>query len=50
MKRRIEDAATLRREVVARDNDRNQRATKVNWRFTTTNARIKLRRLDPSIE
>ena len=50
LNRRIDDAATLRREVVAWENDRNRRATKVNWRFTTANARIKLRRLYPSIE
>ena len=50
LNRRIDDATTLRREVAAWENDRNRRATKVNWRFTTANARIKLRRLYPSIE
>ena len=50
LNRRIDDAATLRREVAAWENDRNRRATKVNWRFTAANARIKLRRLYPSIE
>ena len=50
LNRRIDDPATLRREVAAWENDRNRRATKVNWRFTTANAQIKLRRLYPSIE
>jgi len=50
LNRRIGDAATFRRELAAWEDDRNRRATKVNWRFTTANARIKLRRLYPSIE
>ena len=50
LNRRIGDATMLRREVAAWENDRNRRATKVNWRFTTANARSKLRRLYPSIE
>ncbi len=50
LSRRIDDATTLRREAAAWENDRNRRATKVNWRFTAANARIKLRRLYPSIE
>ncbi len=50
LNRRIGNATTLRREVAAWENDRNRWATKVNWRFTTANARIKLRRLYPSIE
>jgi hypothetical protein len=44
------DAATLQREVAARENDRNRRTAKVNRRFTTADARVKLRRLYPSIE
>ena len=50
LNRRLNDAATLRREVAAWENNRNQRSTKVNWRFTTADARVKLRRLYPSIE
>ena len=50
LNRRLTDAATLQREVAAWENDRNQRSTKVNWRFTTADARVKLRRLYPSIE
>lgn len=50
LNRRLNDAATLRREVASWENDRNRRATKVNWRFTTGDARVRLRRLYPSIE
>ena len=50
LNRRLNDAATLRREVAAWENDRNRRSTKVNWRFTTADARVKLRRLYPSVE
>jgi hypothetical protein len=50
LNRRLNDAATLRREAAAWENDRNRRSTKVNWRFTTADARVKLRRLYPSIE
>jgi len=47
---RIADATTLAREVAAWERDRNQQDAKVNWRFTTADARIKLRKLYPSIE
>ena len=36
-------------EVKAWQNDRNSKNNKINWRFTTKNARIKLKRLYPSI-
>lgn len=48
--RRIEDPATLKREVTANQDRRNAARTSVNWRFTTADARIKLKRLYPSIE
>jgi hypothetical protein len=50
LNRRLSDATTLQREVAVWENDRNQRSTQVNWRFTTADARVKLRRLYPSIE
>jgi hypothetical protein len=50
LSRRIEDIDTLRRETKAWENGRNQAEAKVNWQFTTADARIKLRRLYPSIE
>jgi len=46
--RRIGDKDTLISEVVAWNHDRNQRASTVNWQFTTQDARIKLKKLYPS--
>jgi DDE superfamily endonuclease len=48
--RRIETAETLRREVTAWEEPRNDRATEVQWRFTTADARIKLRHLYPTLQ
>lgn len=48
--RRIDSAEDLTREVAAWEAARNASEAKVNWRFTTENARIRLRRLYPSIE
>jgi len=45
---RIPDEPTLVRQVTAWEEDRNDNATKVNWQFTTQDARIKLRKLYPS--
>jgi hypothetical protein len=49
-KRRIPDAETLEREVEAWAEERNRLGTSVDWRFTTPDARTKLRKLYPSIE
>ena len=48
--RRIPDAATLTHEVAAWKQARNADPRPVNWRFTTPDARIKLKRLYPSIQ
>ena len=48
--RRIPDADTLIQEVTAWEQARNSDARPVNWRFTTPDARIKLKRLYPSIQ
>jgi hypothetical protein len=48
--RRIPDLGTVTREVAAWEQARNASAQGVNWRFTTPNARIKLKRLYPSIQ
>jgi hypothetical protein len=48
--RRLDNMALLKREVSAWQKERNAHAIKVNWRFTTADARIKLKRLYPSIE
>jgi hypothetical protein len=49
-KRRLPDAKTLRRETRAWCEARNQQHASVDWRFTTAEARTKLRRLYPSID
>jgi DDE superfamily endonuclease len=48
--RRIETAEALRREVTAWEEPRNDRAAEVQWRFTTADARIKLRHLYPVLQ
>jgi len=48
--RRIPDQETLRHEISAWLQRRNAEAVNVNWRFTTDDARTKLRSLNPSIE
>lgn len=47
--RRISDQETLKKEVQAWTEKRNERSTPMNWRFTTEDARIKLKRLYPTI-
>ncbi len=47
---RMEDKATVVREVAAWEADRNLRKVGIDWRFTTADARIKLKRLYPSAE
>jgi hypothetical protein len=47
--RRIPDALTLKTSVALWQTRRNQAQTTVDWRFTTADARIKLKRLYPSI-
>ncbi len=48
--RRISDQSTLRREIEAWQDRRNRDTIRVNWRFTTADARIKLKSLYPSIQ
>ena len=48
--RRIDNIDDLRREAKAWEVTRNSAGTTVNWQFTTANARVKLRRLYPSLE
>ena len=48
--RRIPDLGALRREVAAWQRARNAAAVKVDWQFTTADARVKLKRLYPTIE
>lgn len=48
--RRIPDVETLGRQVEAWAAERNRLGASVQWRFTTEDARTKLRKLYPSIE
>ncbi len=48
--RRIPDKSTLQAEIAAWQRDRNAAQATVQWQFSTSNARIKLHRLYPSIE
>ncbi len=47
---RMGNMKRLAREAVAWAEQRNAKEAKVNWRFTTIDARIKLKKLYPSIE
>ncbi len=49
LNRRIEDIEVVRKEVQAWQKFRNNKQSKVNWQFTTKNARIKLSRLYPTL-
>jgi DDE superfamily endonuclease len=48
--RRLADRATLEREVAAWQAARNRAGRGVNWRFTTEDARIKLKHLYPTTQ
>jgi len=50
LNRRIDNIETIINEVDAWQNHRNNKNSKINWRFTTKDSRIKLKRLYPSIE
>ena len=47
--RRLPDRQTVAREIAAWVAHRNQRTWSVDWRFTTEDARIKLKRLYPNV-
>lgn len=48
--RRIPDLANLRHEVTAWNQARNRSVADIKWRFTTADARIKLRKLYPTFD
>jgi hypothetical protein len=50
LSQRIDNVDDLRHEVKAWEAARNSAESRVNWQFTTADARIKLRRLYPTIE
>ena len=50
LKRRIDNIDTVKTEVDAWQRDRNNKEAKINWRFETEGARIKLKHLYPKLE
>ena len=48
--RRTESLSALKRKVTPWARERNQRQRGVDWRFTTADARIKLKRLYPQVQ
>jgi hypothetical protein len=48
--RRIADPTTVIQELAAWEQQRNDAKCRVDWRFTTQDARIKLKRLYPSFQ
>jgi hypothetical protein len=48
--RRIPDPETLRREVAAWEAERNAAVVRVEWQFATADARVRLKKLYPSVE
>lgn len=49
LNRRIDKMQTMKEEVKAWHEHRNNKEAKINWQFTNQNARIKLKRLYPTI-
>ena len=49
LNRRIDNMATIRTETKAWEKNRNNKKAKINWQFKTDDARIKLKRLYPTI-
>lgn len=49
LNRRIPDMQTMRKEVSAWANERNQKQKVINWQFTTGDARVKLKHLYPNL-
>jgi hypothetical protein len=47
---RIADQEALVREVAAWEAERNRRGATMEWRFSTDDARIKLKRLYPTLQ
>ena len=47
--RRIEDREEFEREVAGWERERNEKRVEVNWKFTVEMARVKLRRVYPSL-
>lgn len=50
LNRRIDNIVTIKKECEAWQNYRNNLNSKINWQFTNKNARIKLKRLYPTLQ
>jgi len=50
LNRRLDSIDVLRDEVAAWQASRDRTRAKVNWRFNTPDARIKLKRLYPTLD
>ena len=48
--RRIDSIEVVQREVKAWEESRNNKDSRINWQFTTEDARVKLSRLYPTFE
>lgn len=49
LNRRIDNTKTIEEEVTAWQEDRNNKKSTINWQFTSSKARIKLKKLYPTI-
>lgn len=50
LNRHIDTINQVKEEAIAWQEDRNNKTVKINWQFTTKDARIKLKRLYPSLQ
>jgi hypothetical protein len=48
--RRIDDAGVIRSEVGAREEERNGKGCQIHWTFTVAAARVKLKKIYPSVD
>ena len=49
LNRRLADMTIMQEEITAWQRDRNNRQGKIDWQFTSSDARVRLRRLYPTI-
>ncbi|HIP52235.1 MAG TPA: hypothetical protein EYG94_09135 [Campylobacterales bacterium] len=48
--KRIPNQEALKKEILAWETNRNEKSRTVDWKFTTADARVKLKKLYPTIE
>lgn len=49
LNRRLADMTAMQEEIAAWQRDRNQRQGKIDWQFTSSDARVRLKRLYPTV-